>query len=189
MKFKNLKKQANISCGCLIIFAILAILFFIIGSTEDRKQPIVAPNIEKSAKEQQKESFIRLENELFRVSAPCDIHFDTAQKQLATNPIEAASNFNEAHYSCLDTMNNLKKIKSPDLLSDKQKELIEEALEDFKTAYALKYGAAKKAYKFLTKGNASDITKANDNIRISQDKILSGKSKLAKVKNELGVSP
>lgn len=186
---KNESKNNNqdsilTSLGCLFFIGFIAI-FILLSSYHHN----LTPEEIQQEKAEKKAEFVKFDNQLFAATSTCDIKFAEAQRLLTKDTVKAASVFDEAHYACLDSFNNVQKIEIPDLIGYDQQDLLKKAMEDITTAYASKRGASESAYKFLTSGDISKINKAKEEIELAQENLAKGKSKIKEVKIEVGILP
>lgn len=173
--------------GCfiqiLIWTAIISFLRFIFSYQHE-----LTPKEIAQINAQKKAEFIKFENQVLSVPKQCDADYSKAIKSI-TSPYygNAATNFNNAHYTCLEAFNQIQKIEIPDNLGGEQTKMLKSAMEDLTGAYALKNGASQAAYKFLTSGDADSMNKAKEKITYSQDYLLKGMLKIKQVKKELNI--
>jgi len=179
---ENAQNSILTTIGCLFFIGIV-VVFILLSSYH----PKLTPAEIQQAKAEKKAAFVKFDNQLFSATSSCDIKFGEAQMLLSKDAIKASSAFDEAHYACLDSFNNVQKIEIPDLIGYDQQNLLKKAIEDITTAYASKQSAASHAYKFLAKGDVGAITEANSEIQLAQETLAKGKSKIKEVKIEVGI--
>ena len=178
----NSKKYKGITITLWSLAIMMFSLLIILNNYKPSAAEIAQMNADK------KVEFLNFESQVYSIPKQCDADYAEASKLLLKNGQKAISKFNDAHYSCLDTFNQIQNVNIPDSLSDAQIKSLKSAIGDLTTAYASKRGASESAYKFLTTGDNSKINKAKDEIELSQENLLKGMFKIKEVEKELKIS-
>lgn len=173
-------KKITITLWSVVAFMVL----ILIAANNYQPSPAEIAQIEAD----QKNDFIKFENQIYSIPKQCDADYTEASKLLVKNTDKAKSKFNEAHYSCLDAFNQIQKVKVPDSLGSAQTDSLKSALKDLTTAYTSKRGASESAYKFLYSGDTSKISKAKEEIELAQENSIKGMLKIKEVEKELKIS-
>jgi len=184
---KTQKKEAPLGLKIFVIGGFICFAFIFIFVSTYTSKPLTSAEIAQ-INASKKTDFLNFESQVYSIPKQCDADYTEASKLLLKDGQKAISKFNDAHYSCLDTFNQIQNVNIPDSLSDAQIKSLKSAIGDLTTAYASKRGASESAYKFLTTGDNSKINKAKDEIELSQENLLKGMFKIKEVEKELKIS-
>lgn len=182
---ENIKFLQNKFIYGFLIFS----LFMAFGATAP--QSINSNPVSKNTPQKpldKKAVFLKFEKEIYSIPKQCDADYNVAAKNIENyNFIDAYSNFDTAHYSCLDASNNIEKIKIPESLDSNLQEKLKSATENLSNAYIFKYSACKNFKKYLDKKDIKYVSKAKEDLNLYQNKLFSGIAYLTDVKTTLKI--
>ena len=187
-KNKTQKKEAPRALKFFVIGGFICLAIALIFTSTYTSKPLTAAEIAQINAEKKSE-FLKLESQVYTTTKQCDADYSKAIKSITNSGYgDSATNFQNAHYDCLDAFNQVQKIQIPDNLNDTQTKMLKAAIEDLTSAYACKNGASQSAYKYITTGDISKMDKAKDEINLSQEGLLNAMFKIEQVKKELNIS-